>query len=85
VLAAGKQWTFTAPAIAPPSGLYRAVADVRNAKVVGGWIVLPDGSQVGVVTTNDVPAAAAPLTLPAGTTTVDGTTITAAAVTGPIS
>lgn len=85
VVAAGKQWTFTAPAIAPPSGLYRAVADVRNAKVVGGWIVLPDGSQVGVVTTNDVPAAAAPLTLPAGTTTVDGTTITAAAVTGPIS
>lgn len=85
VVAAGRQWTFTAPAVAPPSGLYRAVADVRNAKVVGGWIVLPDGSQVGVVTTDDVPAPAGPLTLPAGTTTVDGATITAAAVTGPIS
>ena len=33
--------------VAPPSGLYRATADVRDAKLVGGWIVLADGDQVG--------------------------------------
>jgi hypothetical protein len=84
VTASGKQWTFTAPAIAAPAGLYRAVADVRAAKVVGGWIVLPDGSQVGIVTTDGVPGPAGPLTLPAASAVVDGATITAVPVTGPL-
>ena len=30
-------------AVKPPSGLYRAAANVRNAQFVGGWIVLADG------------------------------------------
>nr|WP_311132205.1 hypothetical protein [Nonomuraea gerenzanensis]SBO91840.1 hypothetical protein BN4615_P1354 [Nonomuraea gerenzanensis] len=40
---------FTAPAVERPSGLYRATEQVRGASVVGGWIVLPDGRQVGAV------------------------------------
>ncbi len=81
VVTAGKRWTFTAPGVKAPSGLYRATAQVRNASVVGGWIVLADGTQVGVLSTDGAPAPAPPLDLTTGTTTVDGTTITVAPAT----
>jgi serine/threonine-protein kinase len=68
--------------VAPPSGLYRATANVRNAKIVGGWIVLADGQQVGVVSTDDQPQAAPPLDVTTGQATVDNTTISAAPVDG---
>lgn len=84
VAAAGRDWRFTAPAIAKPSGLYRAVADVRGAKVVGGWIVLPDGSQVGVVTVDDEPQPAPAIDPATGAATVEGTALTAVPVTGPL-
>jgi hypothetical protein len=42
-----KTFTFTAPLVKKPSGLYRASALVRGAQLRGGWIVLPDGTQVG--------------------------------------
>ncbi|MDR8412706.1 hypothetical protein MTP10_28740 [Nonomuraea sp. 3-1Str] len=47
----GKRWTFDAPVVRKPSGLYRATAQVRGAKIRAGWIVLkrPQGgfTQVG--------------------------------------
>ncbi|MBN6051398.1 hypothetical protein JYK22_05580, partial [Nonomuraea sp. RK-328] len=47
----GKRWTFAAPTVKKPSGLYRATAQVRGAKIRAGWIVLkrPQGgfTQVG--------------------------------------
>ncbi|MEU4231749.1 hypothetical protein AB0F17_46275 [Nonomuraea sp. NPDC026600] len=47
----GKKWTFTAVKVVKPSGLYRATAQVRGAKIRAGWIVLkqPQGGfrQVG--------------------------------------
>jgi hypothetical protein len=44
----GKQsWRFVASVVKKPSGLYRATANVRGAKVVGGWIILPNGQEVG--------------------------------------
>jgi hypothetical protein len=47
----GKKWSFVAPAVKKPSGLYRATALVRGAKLRAGWIVLkrPQGGydQVG--------------------------------------
>lgn len=58
-----------------PSGLYRTAARVRDAEVVGSWIVLPDGSQVGVLTENGTPRPAPALDVAGGTTTVDGTTV----------
>lgn len=82
VTANGRKWTFTVKAVAKPSGLYRATATVRNAKVVGGWIVLPDGSQVGVVTVDDVPQPAPAIDPATGAVTVDGAALTAAPVTG---
>ena len=47
VTAHGIRYTFSAPAVHKPSGLYRAIAIVRGAKIKAGWIVLPDGTQVG--------------------------------------
>ncbi|GIH08632.1 hypothetical protein Rhe02_66990 [Rhizocola hellebori] len=50
IVASGKSWTFTAPTAQPPGGLYRAAQFVNSANVVCGWIVLADGTQVGVCT-----------------------------------
>jgi serine/threonine-protein kinase len=80
VNAAGKTWTFKAPPVSKPSGLYRATAVIRNAKIVGGWIILADGTQVGIVTSNGVPTTAPMLDTTTLTATVDGSTVTAAAV-----
>jgi hypothetical protein len=82
ITAAGHTWTFAIGAVAPPSGLYRATAEVRSAKVVGGWIVLPNGRQVGVVDVDGQPGTAAPLDTTTLTSTVEGTSITAAVVDG---
>jgi len=63
-----------------PSGLYRATADVRGAKVVGGWVVLPDGSQVGAWTADGgAPRPAPALDLATGSVVLDGVRLTAAA------
>jgi hypothetical protein len=47
VVAHGTDYSFSLPVVSKPSGLYRATAVVRGATVKAGWIVLPDGSQVG--------------------------------------
>ena len=60
VAAGGRQWTFRAPVANPPSGLYRSSAEVRGARVVAGWIVLPDGSQVGLLSGGTDPSSADP-------------------------
>ncbi|MFC8201034.1 hypothetical protein ACFUTV_37410 [Streptomyces sp. NPDC057298] len=76
-----RTYGFTADRAVKPSGLYRATATVRGAEVDGGWIVLPDGRQVGVLT-RDGRAAAAPRIDPEnGAVTVDGQRLTARPVT----
>jgi hypothetical protein len=80
VTASGRAWTFTAPAVKKPSGLYRATAQVRNATADGGWIVLADGRQVGVLSVDGEPEPAPTLDLSTGVAIVDGTPITAAPV-----
>jgi hypothetical protein len=77
VYAAGKKWTFDVGTVKKPSGLYRATEDVRGARVDGGWIVLADGTQVGVATVDGEPAPAPRLDLDAGTATVEGRRVTA--------
>jgi hypothetical protein len=52
----GKQWSFKAPTVKKPSGLYRASAIVRGAKVRAGWIYLNDGSRVGLTLVDGRPA-----------------------------
>lgn len=75
--AQGIDWTFTVEEVAAPEGLYR-VADtiVGGAEVDGGWIVLPDGTQVGVLTVDGTPAPAPALDPAAGEVEVDGETVT---------
>ena len=82
VTSGSAEYTFTVAAVSKPSGLYRAAAQVRNAKVVGGWIVLPDGSQVGVLDRDGVASDAPPIDPATGAVTVDGTALTASYVEG---
>jgi serine/threonine-protein kinase len=85
VTVAGKAYTFRVESVQAPSGLYRASANVRNAQVVGGWIV-KGGETVGMVTpsggTGDT---APPIDTATGNVTIDGTTITAGRVDGTTS
>ncbi|RKN47852.1 hypothetical protein [Micromonospora endolithica] len=78
VTSGGRTWAFTATATGGDApALYRATAQVRDAGIDGGWILLPDGTQTGVVTWNGRPVSAPPLDPAFGTTIVDGVRITA--------
>jgi hypothetical protein len=77
----GGHYTFTIDKAKKPSGLYRANSQVRGARIVGGWIVLPGGKQVGIVTNDGEPAAAPPIDPETGAVTVDGQQLTARPVT----
>ena len=76
----GRTRSFTIGVAEKPSGLYRAAAQVRDAEVRGSWIVLQDGSQVGVLTTDEAPAPAPELDVTGRTTTVGETTVTASTI-----
>jgi serine/threonine-protein kinase len=80
VNASGRRFTFAVRAVKPPSGLYRASANVANAQIVEGWIVDGNGEVTGTMTRNGVTGPGTPLKLPEATTVVDGTTITASQV-----
>ncbi len=82
VNATGRQWTFALGAVAPPSGLYRANAFVADAQIIGGWIVLADGRQVGTTRKGTIVMPAPQLNLANLTAVIDNTTVTAAVVDG---
>lgn len=74
---AGRTWTFTAEQVAPPEGLYRFADTIAGgAEVIGGWIVLPDGSQVGVLTVGGDPQPAPAWDPDTGVVTIDGYLVT---------
>ena len=79
VYADGIHYSFSVYTVQKPSGLYRATADVRGATIKAGWIVLPDGTQVGSVESNAdaaVPSAAAAPPLDVATASAqDGSTV----------
>ena len=64
----GDELEFTVAEAKKPAGLYRA----RGAKTTIGWIVLPDGSQVGVQTTGEESTPAPELDPDNPEVTVDG-------------
>lgn len=73
----GRTLHFAISAAGPPAGLYRSASSSRTI----GWIVLPDGSQVGV--DNDGTPAAAPKLDPGSrVANVDGVQVTAQPITG---
>ncbi|MER8008612.1 hypothetical protein [Streptomyces sp. NPDC094149] len=77
----GGHYTFTLARAKKPSGLYRANSQVAGARIVGGWIVLPSGRQVGLVTRDGKPSAAPAIDPRTGAVTVDGQQLTARPVT----
>ncbi len=93
IMADGTTYTFSAPAVPPastsgrPPGLYEATATVDGTTIKAGWIVLPDGSQVGSVeydpTSAVPPTAQAPvLNLATGTASYAGVTLVASLISG---
>jgi hypothetical protein len=80
VTAAGRTNSFTLGIASKPSGLYRTATKVRNADVVGSWIVLPDGRQVGVLTEAGRPRPAPALDVASRITTVGGTQVAATTI-----
>ncbi|SNT65220.1 hypothetical protein SAMN05421812_120142 [Asanoa hainanensis] len=75
VTAGRDTFTFDLGTVRKPSGLYRATAQVRNAKVNGGWIVV-EGRQVGILEVDGVVRPAPVLDLATGTVIVDGEQVT---------
>ncbi|WP_329215896.1 hypothetical protein OG352_09190 [Streptomyces sp. NBC_01485] len=73
----GGHHAFTADRAKKPSGLWRATATVRSAKIDGGWIVLKDGTQVGILTRDGEPSPAPRIDPATGAVTVDGQRLTA--------
>jgi len=69
VLASGRSYPFSTTVAGPPAGLYEQRASATDRT---GWIVLPDGSQVGARTQDGVTTPAPPLDAASGTATVDG-------------
>jgi serine/threonine protein kinase, bacterial len=81
VTVGAKHWTFRVRAVYAPSGLYRATAQVRSAKIEAGWIVI-GSRQVGIVTVNGAPGSASTLDTSTRTAQANGGTVTATAVDG---
>ncbi|MEA5363173.1 hypothetical protein VA596_26825 [Amycolatopsis sp., V23-08] len=82
VTAGGKTWRFTAGPAKKPAGLYRAAPKVRGKASKAGWIVQADGSQVGILTTDDQSAAAPVLDPAERTATVEGALVVAEPISG---
>jgi hypothetical protein len=71
---------FTIKEAKPPAGLYRA----RGTKTTIGWIILPDGSQVGVQTSGEESAPAPKLDPDNPEVTVDGESLQGEPVSGDL-
>lgn len=80
----GRSLNFSLATVKKPSGLYRATADIRGAKIVGGWIQLPNGKQVGLATVDGALASPSPLDIATRTATVDGVTVMATPASGEL-
>ncbi|WP_406391850.1 hypothetical protein OG806_11750 [Streptomyces sp. NBC_00882] len=74
-------YAFTIGRAKKSSGLYRANSTVAGAKIEGGWIVLPDGEQVGILKRDGKPSPAPKIDPETGAVTVDGQQLTARPVT----
>jgi hypothetical protein len=74
-------YAFTIGKAKKSSGLYRANSTVAGAKIEGGWIVLPDGEQVGILKRDGKPSPAPEIDPETGAVTVDGQQLTARPVT----
>ncbi len=69
----GKRWPYSAQLASPPAGLYQGSGTVNGVSNRIGWVVLQDGSQVGISNRNGIPKPAPRLDPEAlSVVTVDG-------------
>ncbi|MFC5996773.1 hypothetical protein ACFQE5_21430 [Pseudonocardia hispaniensis] len=78
----GRQLPYTAQLAKPPAGLYEGETTVGGEPARIGWIVLPDGSQVGVGTVGGDPGPAPLLDLGEGGAAVGGVFVSARPIRG---
>lgn len=78
VMVAGKEFPFTAAVAKAPAGVYRG----EGAAATIGWIVLPDGTQVGIATSDGRSEPAPRLDPGRGAVTFEGERIEADKVAG---
>lgn len=72
------EFTFTIGPAEPPAGLYRG----EDGDTTIGWIVLPDGSQVGIASTDGESSPAPELEPADGTASLDGKRVSGGPVAG---
>ncbi|OLF14950.1 hypothetical protein [Actinophytocola xanthii] len=78
VTVGGRELPFTAPVATAPAGVYRG----EGAEATIGWIILPDGSQVGIAKSRGGSEPAPRLDPAKGAVTLDGQRIEADKVAG---
>ena len=82
VTAGGARTPFSASLVTDEAGLYESRRAVEGITTRIGWIVLPDGTQVGIARTGDLRAPAPPLDVRSLTTIDDGQTVPAQRLSG---
>ena len=78
----GRRFTFSIDQASAPAGIYRGKASASGSAAKIGWIVLPDGSQVGIASTGTAKQPAPRLNPANPSVSFAGTTIRATQVTG---
>lgn len=82
ITAPGKRWQYTTQLANEPAGLYQGNATVGGKRNDIGWIVLPDGSQVGVRTVAGQSSPAPALSVAQGGARIDGAFVVAERIDG---
>jgi hypothetical protein len=83
VTVGARTWPFTARAAGRPAGLYEGRSDVKGVASRVGWIVLPDGAQVGIRTVAGADPQPAPALDPVALAAqLDGAPVQVRALTG---
>ena len=73
---------FSAAVSKPPAGVFQYRKEVNGLATRVGWVVLPDGSEAGIVDSGSTRSPAPRLDPATGSFTEDGVTSTASTVTG---
>jgi hypothetical protein len=72
VTSTGQAWLFSAEEARPPAGIYEARTTIDGLATRIGWVVLPDGTQVGIQNVDGERSPAPALDLEDTTFTLDG-------------
>ncbi len=72
VTSTGQAWLFSADEARPPAGIYEARTTIDGLATRIGWVVLPDGTQVGIQNVGGDRSPAPALDLEDTTFTLDG-------------